>query len=76
MCGAAFISACRDQPHSAASRIATFSSVLHARRRRTVLITSGNLVITVLKCSRKDSCDHVFAARRQALTWPQPAKDA
>jgi len=28
--------------------MATFSSVLHDRRRRTVLITSGNLVIIVL----------------------------
>jgi hypothetical protein len=41
--------------------------MLHARRRRTVLITSGNLVITVLKYSRKDSYDQVCAERRQAL---------
>jgi hypothetical protein len=31
-----------------------------------VVITSGNLVITVLKGSRKDSYDQPFAARRQA----------
>ena len=31
-----------------------------------MLITSGNLVITVLWCSRKDGYDQVFADRSQA----------
>ena len=50
--------------------MATFSSVLHDRRRRTLLITSGTLVITVLKCSRKDRYDQAFADPSQA---PPPA---
>ena len=59
--------AATDPPaRNAASGISTFYSTLHERRRLTVLMTSGNLVITVLKSSRKDANNQPLRAGRQA----------